>query len=459
MQANESEKLHVSSVNTEHIAIRRKLKLGGFNYYDETQKKWRPITNFAEPDCDKDSILVHCNRARQNLTLPYPLQLDLGVCYLWGLISGANDVSLITGDSRYTRQCEIRVDANQEPIIQSIADRLGVSIQITPLKRIRRRKGAKRPPSRYRKILVKFPLIFKKFLLSLGYKTNLFSYPNWLSMDQKISWFEGYLNSKKLWCRITDFSEHGTKLFPRVHIYIIQNDPHLLRDITSLLDHFSIEYSIRDWQGRLQVVIWGRSSISELMKSFTIRRPKARALTAIIQELYIQPVFRVALQKFKLNEFQMLLYGLILDQPPQENEYTLFEEILTSSSNEVRQELYTLDKLGLITYYKKENNKEFVVRNLQYFHHIQRIIRNEEVELRRLLKLTNSNALSFCCQGCKHIFGYTEVMGENSFQCPHCSSYDLTPISISKFFYCGPLASLSHQRNIIQNQVEVTQKC
>ena len=54
MQANESEKLYFNSVNTEHVAVRRILQSGGFNYYDETQEKWSPITNFVEPDCDKD---------------------------------------------------------------------------------------------------------------------------------------------------------------------------------------------------------------------------------------------------------------------------------------------------------------------------------------------------------------------------------------------------------------------
>ena len=445
MQVNESEKLTINSVNTEHVAVRRKLQLGVFSYYAETQKKWRSITNFAEPDCDKDHILIRCGHARQNLTLPYPFQLNLGVCYLWGLITG----SLRKGTQ------EIRVDANQEPIIQSIVDQLGITIQVNAVERIRRKKGAKRPVSRYRKIRVKFPLIFRKFLTSLGYKSKEFSYPDWLSIDQKISWLEGYLNSTRLGCRIWDKSTKA----PRVHIYIIQNDPQLLRDITALLDQTSIDYSVHDWQGRLQIVIQKRSSISEFMNFFTIHRPKARALTAIIKESHNQPVFGVALGKYNLNEFQVLLCGLILDQPPQEIEYTLFEETLSSSSNEIRQELYNLDQLGLITYYKKDNNKEFVTRNLRYFHHIQRILQDEEDELRKILKITTSNALSFCCQGCKRIFGYTEVMGERSFQCPHCMSYELEPLDLAKFFHRGQLAHLSHQRNIIQSQMEVAQKC
>jgi len=291
----------------------------------------------------------------------------------------------------------------------------------------------------------------------MGYKTKRFTYPDWLNLEQKIAWFEGYLNSKKLWCRITDSCEYGTKIRPKIHISIIQNDPQLLRDITSLLDQFSIDHAISNWQGRLKVVVRKRSGLLQFMNSFTIRRPKVRALAAIMQESHNQPVFGVALAKYRLNEFQMLLCGLILDQPLQEIEYTLFEKTLTSSSNEVRQELYTLDKLGLITYYKKENNKEFVVRNTRYFHHVQRILRDEEAELRRILKLTDSNALSFCCQGCKRIFGYTEVMGENTFQCPHCSSYNLTPLNVSKFFFYGQLTSLSHQQNIIQ--MRIAQKC
>ncbi len=439
MQVEDQSKQRLGTGIAEHTIIRR-LLVGTFSYYDAGKRKWRNVTNFGDPECQSDRITVRCKHARQSLQIPYPFTMETELCYLWGLLAGGAYVN---------RQLELCVDANQEAPLQAIADLLGVQIQVTPVARARRKRGAKRPPARYRKIQVKFPFVVKKFLQSLRYNPKKPGFPSWFDADQRRAWVEGYLNSPKLQCNI----RKGTGLRPRVHIHIAQNDPDLFSYITEVLDTLSISYLSYKCQRRLQIVIQKRPDILRFGDCFEIARPKILSLLALLREFEHNPSLRVSLQKFALTEFQLTLYGIVLAQPLEELEYTLFEQLFASSSNEIRHEFYLLDSLGLITYYKKENNKEFLGRSMCYLTKVQQILKAEEKELRQQLKLSDSNALSFHCQECGTTIGYTDAMETHSFACPRCASQNLSPIETSRYFYYGHLGRVAHQNNILQRGV------
>ena len=148
MQAKGRVKVALVQDNIDHVIIRRRL-VKYFMYYHDQNENWRSITNFADPECEKERIEIRCKHARQTLHLPYPFMLDTGVLYLWGLVAGA---------AHRKKQLEICVDANQEPRIQAAANQLGMRVEISHIRRKRRKYGSRAIPNKYRKIqVVHFP--------------------------------------------------------------------------------------------------------------------------------------------------------------------------------------------------------------------------------------------------------------------------------------------------------------
>ncbi|MHA1651020.1 MAG: hypothetical protein ACTSYB_12565 [Candidatus Helarchaeota archaeon] len=420
--------------NFEHIKIKKKL-VSYFSYFDPDKEGWCKITNFSDPICNKNQILIRCRYAQQILRIPYPFKLEDDILYLWGLI---------VGSAKYSKRLRIRIDAYQKPLIQSIAERLGIQIQTSVIHRKRRKRGSKRHPNTFRKLIVTFPFVFKKFLWCLGYRQKNNTIPQWLTFDQQLKWLEGYLNSSKIQCSFNPF---------RVSIRFSKYNPRLFQNIIELLKHLSIRFI--PWHSsddRFGITIKNHSSIAQIGKFFVIRRPKLRALFALIHKTQENPALLVSLQKFKLSEFQLTLYGLILEQPAIELEYTIFEKIFACSSNEIRQNLYLLDKLGLITYYKRENNKEFLIQANRYIHLIVQMLKSEKRELCRQLKFTDYNALSFHCKTCDQIISYTEAMDGHTFRCPHCKENNLHPVELSRYFYLGHLGLIMQQQRALMEE-------
>lgn len=428
----------------QHLNLRQRLS-SKFKYYDEERAKWQTITNLVDPKCERDRILIRCNHARQVLSLPYPFKLG-NVCYLWGLIAGS------TSSWAMLNKDGISIDAIQEEVIQEITSELGIHVQITPVRRSRRKRGVNRSPSQYRKIQVRFPSVLKRFLHCLGWRPRRLTLPQWLNDEQQMVWIEGYFNSSKIHCHILRREE--TRIQPTITIYATNNNPRLLQDISKVLERLSINCSTFQFKNgnnskQLACRIQGSSNVLKLLQHFPSRRPKLRALSALLQECQRQRALRLSLKKLALSEFHLTIYGTILSQPAQELEYTLLERTFASSSNEIRQVLYDLDEYGLINYYKKENNKEFFVQSSQYLHVVQHLLKVEELKLCRHLKFTDSNALSFHCSDCDCIVGYAEAMGDGSFGCPQCNSKELQPLEMSRFLYVKRLAHLTGQQNLV----------
>jgi predicted RNA-binding Zn-ribbon protein involved in translation (DUF1610 family) len=435
VQANGSLRAVPVAAEREHAAIRRRL-VKGFKYYDTQRAAWRPITNFADPECTDSVIQLRCKFARQELRVPYPFRLEDAVLYLWGLVAGA---------ASGQKQLEICVDAAQEPILEAITAKLGISITIQHVRKRRRTRGSQRAPNPYRKIRVVFPFVVKQFLAALGYQPADNALPQWVGPDQQLRWLEGYLNSKKTQCTF----RKGGAFFPRLRIYVSQDDPRLLADIQALLDECEIAYQLYRYAGQYRITIQNRASLLALADRFAIQRPNIQALFALLRRCATDPALRVTLQKFKLSQLQLLLYGLVLAQPLTELEYTLFEETLACSSNDIRQNLYLLDQLGLIAYYKKDNNKEFLIQAQRYLHSLRQILAAEEEELRRQLKVSDSSVLSFHCPDCGAISSYLDALQGDTFACPHCASATLAPLEVSQYFYYGHLGHLVQQKSAL----------
>ena len=431
---------------SEHLKVRDRLRRV-FKYYDEERKRWRTIIGIINPECRGDRIKVQCKHAHQALQLPYPFRLSPGTCYLWGLITGNN----LCRDGQRS-PLEIQVDAIQDQVIRAITTELGIQVQIKPVQRSRRKRGVDRSPSQYRKIQVRFPSVFKKFLHCLGWNPRRPRLPQWLNDEQQMAWLEGYFNSPKIHCHILRRDRVGIQ--PMITLYATNNHPRLLQDITKALKRLSITCSTLQFRNgnnlkQLACRIQGTSNIFKFLQYFPSRRPKLRALRALLQECRRHRALRLSLKKLALSEFHLTIYGTILSQPAQELEYTLLERTFASSSNEIRQVLYDLDECGLIDYYQKENHKEFFRQSSQYLHVVQHHLKIEEQKLRRYLKFTDSNALSFHCRDCDCIVGYTEAMGDGSFGCPQCNSKNLQPLEMSRFLYVRRLAHLTGQQNIV----------
>ena len=423
----------------DHESICSRIK-GCFAYVNEQDGCWHPVTAFMDPTCLINSITLRYTYskklARQTLQLSYPFTLTKGILYLWGLIAGS---------TVQTRNTGITLDASQEPIVRAFANELGLTLKILPVSRSRQRYGAEQMSlSRYRKIKVTFPSVFRKFLMCLGYIPEDPCIPNWLSAEQRAHWVEGYLNSSKLQCQI----QHMNSIRPKLTIYV--PSAVLSEAIAEVLDHVGIRYSLYQWEGRIQLIIQRRASLEGLTHKFDIKRPKLEALVALLQHIDTDSALRLYIRKLKLTEFQLTLYGVTLNsdaRPEVETEYTLFEKTFAVSSNTIRQNLYHLDKMGLVTYFEKENHKEFLTQSNRYLAYLEDFLRAEEEELKSQLKYTESNALSFHCNGCNKIVGYADAIGDHSFECPDCHSRDLHPLETSRYF--GHLGALTHYQKAL----------
>ncbi len=412
-----------------------------FAYRNERDGSWQALPKIEDPIIIGTTLLVRYagskKLARQTMRLPFPFTLTKGMLYLWGLI---------VGSTAQQRNAGITMDATQEPVLQTLAEELGVSLKVVTVSRTRQRYGAERVSiHRYQKVKVTFPSVFLNFLKCLGYASKEPHLPSWLTTEQRAVWVEGYLNSGKLQCQI----QHANAITPKLTIYASAS---LSREIAEVLDQGGIGYFIYQREQRLQIIVQRRASLIRLTQQFTLRRPKVGALLALLRQVDATPALRLYFRKARLTEFQLTLYGTALKHGASVTEevaYTAFAKTFACSSNTIRQNLYHFDQIGLLTYYEKENHKEYVTLATRYLTTIESLMKEEERQLKVRLKYTESNALSFHCNGCDTVVGYAEAIGDHAFECPHCHSKDLHSLETSKYFYYGCLGVLTQQQKIV----------
>jgi len=429
--------VHYSNKLDESEYIRKRIR-NSFTYFSMKDGCWRTIPEIIDSGCVENTILIHYKDskklARQTIQLPYPFTLTKGILYLWGLIAGS---------TTQRRNAGVCLDANQESMVQKLTKELGLTLKIVPVQRHRQRYGAEcSVPNYYRKIKVTFPTAFLKFLQCLGYHPEAPSIPSWFTVSQCEDWLEGYLNSAKLQCQI----QRRDAISPKLMLYASET---LVKEILPILDQLGIRYFTYQHNGRNQIIIQQRASLERLTQKFAIQRPKVCALLALLKKFQKRPILRLCLRKFQLTEFQLTLYGVALTAHSKELEYTAFERVFACSSNTIRQNLYLFDKLGFLSYYEKENHKEFFTLSNRYLMQIEKIMRKEKIQLETHLKYTDSNALSFHCISCNQVVSYIDAIGDHAFECPNCHSKDLQSLEISRFFYYGHLGALAYQQKLL----------
>ena len=437
--------IHANNMDAlaESEEIQQRLK-NKFEYFNEVDGCWYALTGIAAPICQSASILLRYKGsktlARQTIQIPYPFAISKGLLYLWGLLAGS---------IRQKRNARVCLDANQEPMVQAVAAELGVRIRIVPVARSRKKYQGGKVLHRYRKIEATIPTILFKTLQCLGHRSNDPSIPAWFTTQQRECWLEGYLNSSKFQCQI---SRHHT-IKPRITLSVSLA---LRDDLVAVLHTLGIGHSIYQTPERIQIIIQKRASIDLLTQKFTIRRPKFCATLALIKKLKSDTALRLGVHQFRLTEFQLTLYGVALAAyyAKASLEYTIFEGTFACSSNTIRQDLYALDKLGLLSYYEQENHKEYFELSTRYRAAVEETIKAEERELKTQLQYTETNALSFYCTACDHLIGYVEAMGDRTFECPHCHSTALRPVELSRYFFYGHLGvNIYHQRLLQEAEV------
>jgi len=437
MIIEESVLAHYSTKFEESENICRRIR-NSFTYFNVKDGCWRILPEHINSAYMENTILIHYKDskklARQTIQLPYPFTLTKGILYLWGLIAGS---------TTQKRNVGICLDADQESTVQKFAKELGFTLKIVSVQRHRQRYGAERVvPNHYRKIKVTFPTIFLKFLQALGYCPEAPSIPFWLTLSHCQDWLEGYLNSVKLQCQI----HRRDAISPKLMLYVSDA---LLKEIPEILDQLGIGYFTYQHRGRNQIIIQQRASLERLTQKFTIQRPKVCGLLALLKKFQKRPILRLCLRKFQLTEFQLTLYGVALTAHSKELEYTAFERVFACSSNTIRQNLYLFDKMGLLSYYEKENHKEFFTLSNRYLTQIEKIMQKEKLQLEAHLKYTDSNALSFHCTSCNQVVSYIDAIGDHAFECPSCHTKDLQALEISRYFYYGHLGALAYHQKLL----------
>ncbi|MHA1266183.1 MAG: hypothetical protein ACTSRS_13200 [Candidatus Helarchaeota archaeon] len=439
MQAHPTLVCSLNANEYEHKAILDRLK-DRFFYFNQENCRWSPLDVSNRIHNSSEKILIRCKMARQVLCLPYPFHISHSLCYLIGLLSGSINHR---SQGRY-----YIFDAVQQEFLEAVALELGISLNIEHLQRVRQSRGAKRVPNFFRKIKIHFPFIFQIFLQCLGINTHHRAPPSWFSEKQRLAWFEGYLNSSKTQCII-----RGTCwLTPQLRIRVVKSDLALFQTIRYLLIQYIDNFTVNKMRNFFELTISNRNHISHLGTVFTIRRPKIQALLALLQVLQEDVLVKKAISKFQLTDFQLMLYGLILSRnnPSQEIPYTLFEQTLARSSDQIRRNLYKLDQYGFISYYKKERNREFIRLSMGYRNRLKGLIRQEREVVKKKIQYTETTVLFFICQACNNRLSYTDAINGRNFLCPHCGSKTLSPSDNFPFMFSNPPAFQLLEKQPIQ---------
>lgn len=393
-----------------------------FMYYNPESKTWEHFQNFSI-DYTYESILIKCKYSRYSIKVPYPFKLTPEFLYLWGLIASRCSAKSIQG---INTRMEVQVSVEKEELIKEITQKLGFQIKITEYKHARHKWNTSKRPTRPKKIQVTFPLVFKKFLLALGYNPKKTRLPNWLTSEQKMNWLEGYLSSQKVQMEYWGYGRvYRKQLMPRIKIKFHTLD--LMENATKIFSQLGIKFtrSCSKTIKNFYISIYEKQSIIKLAKEFSITLPINHAFISLVKQIDKDPQLSECLSKLELNSFQYVLYGLILAQPDQEIEYTVLEKVLACSSNDIRSGLYYLREMGFINYYTKEKNREYITRSDRYLEIYNKRLNAESKVLERYENMILNNEILFRCQDCGHIFGYIEGIVDRSFRCPKCNSSDI----------------------------------
>ncbi|NHI93769.1 MAG: hypothetical protein EAX96_14880 [Candidatus Lokiarchaeota archaeon] len=292
-----------------------------------------------------------------------------------------------------------------------------------------RRKGTHKAYSnRYQvKYVVKLPPIIYRFFKILGLNLKNPNIPSYFSEDLKIELVKGYLHSQK--CSLT--VRNRVYKYPR---FIIKSK-YLKRDgmqcrfideMRELLVNYGIKTNkiiVKRPTGTCNYLyVDSIKNLLHLIELFELNTLRIQAYLMIRKLRQQDRDFNI--KTIDLSELSLFILGLCYLYSDQSNdarnhqvlEYTIFENHLSTSSNNIRRALYHLEEAGFINYFAR-GKKEFV-RVISGYK--QKVIK-EDLDL----VINISQELSFQCQHCDQQLGYLEAWHKDGFYCPECHSTDL----------------------------------
>lgn len=161
------------------------------------------------------------------------------------------------------------------------------------------------------------------------------------------------------------------------------------------------------------------TNVMTLMEIFEFNSLKVRTYLLLMKIRRQDDQFRI--MTASLSELSLFILGLCYlhgeasDDARDHNviEYTVIQENVLSSSNNLRRELYMLEEQGFINYFAR-GKKEFIRVVSGYKHKIDQEVFQKVP--------TGKEEILFQCNDCLSRFGYLEAWGESGFCCPTCQS-------------------------------------
>jgi len=369
-------------------------------WYDRTIISKRSVLKFHKNS--KETFVIKEN---------YLTELD---AFMWGFILGSKRTHI--------KDSWLSVNKEALPQIKKFCEYHETDYQCQ--KRKLRRKGMNKNRSkRYQvKYLVKLSPAVYQFYKNLGMNLKNASFPSFISHDLKIQVLKGYLNSQR--CLIS-FKNHG--FYPKIilrskHLASRGNELTFLNEITQILTELGITTSTltikRNNSTWNDFYIYGYKNIKKLAHIFKLNSLKIQISLKLI-ELQKDLEFKKATSR--LSELSMFILGLchLHFQKSDEVrdsfviEYTVVQENLLTSSNNMRKELYNLENFGFIRYFAR-GKKEFIKLSTNYKYRQPQSLKKE--------KELDPQETIFECDECGARFGYLDAWGEMGFSCPTCQS-------------------------------------
>ena len=345
--------------------------------------------------------------------------------FTWGLLLG----SIRWNEKSRQRLAVVRKDCL--PILRKFFAQNGLSFKWK--RRIIRKRGygAKYSKRFQVKYLVIIPPVAHQFFKALGLNIENANIPKFLPKELQIEVLKGYLHSKK--CSMT--IKNGNWICPRFVIRSkhpnMKTQGKFLKDIQNLLKELGINSCAmrvkrkdNSWN---KLYIYNLKNLMKLIETFELNSLKIKIFLEIIK---LRQDLDFRLLEPQLSELSLFILGLChLHFKESEDvrnahviEYTIVQENLATSSNNMRKELYLLDELGFINYFAR-GKKEFIRKSHRY--------KKPDLNADRLngnVSKEHSQEIVFECNECGIHFGYLDAWVGSEFKCPTCSSSMITSI-------------------------------
>ena len=377
----------------------------------KTDDRWKKIT-YNEDFGGLRKIKVKFPKIAEPITLDLPFTITNELAYFYGLCA--------YGSFRgcYLSELNIALDAGQLSFVKKLCTTFGVDVEYTELKRARKKVGADCPKSDLFKIFIlKVPAGLYKYLKCLGLNPRIPSIPDIFTEEQEIAAISGCLNSRGTFFR-THRDFHRRSIWIRLPKSLRSNIPKIL---TSKLSDFEPKIVTK---GGVRYFIIKKRYIPQFIRMFNVTKYQIFYRAKLVELSQKHPHLCKILKLNQLDGLSQSILAIIYYYFYMKNKqtlpFTLLEDILNTTNNEIRKGLYGLHRKGLVTFYKDEQNKDFVSPSVSGVFKMRRKLQEKLSQLQFLM--LNNESVYFRCQYCKTAASYSKLINGKKFVCPNCGS-------------------------------------